>query len=62
MEKEGYSIKEAAEMTGYQNLNNYYKYFKVYMGMTPAQYVKQRGIAEETEVQGVAEKSQSEED
>lgn len=44
LEKEGLSIKEAAEETGYQNLNHYYKYFKVYVGMTPAQYVKKRGL------------------
>lgn len=47
MEKEGCSIKEAAERTGYQNLNHYYKYFKLYAGMTPAQYVKQRGLQDE---------------
>lgn len=47
LEKEKVSVKEAAERTGYQNLNNYYKYFKSYVGMTPANYVKQRGIQQD---------------
>lgn len=44
MSRESFSIKEAAEQVGYQNLNNYYKYFKIYAGMTPAQFLKQRGL------------------
>lgn len=42
LEKGDYSVKEAAEMVGYQNLNHYYKYFNLYMGTTPALYIKQR--------------------
>lgn len=42
---EGYSVKEAAERAGYQNLNNYYKYFKQYTGMTPAAYVSAGSLA-----------------
>ncbi|BAK98833.1 putative two-component response regulator [Oscillibacter valericigenes Sjm18-20] len=34
----GSSIKEAAFAVGYKNLNNFYKYFKLYMGKTPALY------------------------
>lgn len=33
-----YSIKAVAELTGYDSLNNFYKYFKIHMGMTPAAY------------------------
>lgn len=36
--EEGTPVKEAAEKTGYQNLNNFYKYFKLYTGTTPAAY------------------------
>lgn len=36
----GVSVKEAAEQTGYESLNNFYKYFKLYEGMTPAAYCK----------------------
>lgn len=42
LDQESISVKEAAERTGYQNLNNFYKYFKIYVGVTPAIYV-QRG-------------------
>lgn len=34
------SVKEAAERTGYESLNNFYKYFKLYVGVTPAAYCK----------------------
>lgn len=45
--KEGKTgIQEAALQMGYQNLNNFYKYFKVYMGETPAVYLKK--LEEET--------------
>lgn len=33
-----YSIKAVAELTGYDSLNNFYKYFKVHKGITPAAY------------------------
>lgn len=36
-----YSIKTVAEMVGYESLNNFYKYFKLHMGMTPAAYSQQ---------------------
>lgn len=35
-----YSIKEVAELTGYENLNNFYKYFKIFKGNTPAMYIQ----------------------
>ena len=36
------SVKEAAEAVGYQNLNNFYKYFKLYVGEPPASYVRKK--------------------
>lgn len=42
MEDGKLSVKEAAEVVGYQNLNHFYKYFNLYMGMAPASYIKQR--------------------
>lgn len=33
-----YCIKDAAMLTGYNSLNNFYKYFKLNTGMTPATY------------------------
>lgn len=38
LEEGGVSIKEAAERTGYESLNNFYKYFKKFTGTTPAVY------------------------
>ncbi len=35
-----YSIKEVAEITGYDSLNNFYKKFKTHTGTTPALYVQ----------------------
>lgn len=43
MTEDGLSVKEAAEEVGYQNLNNFYKYFKLHTGMTPASYVREKG-------------------
>lgn len=40
LKEEGLSVKEAAEKAGYHNLNHFYKYFKQYMGMPPAAYMK----------------------
>ena len=40
LQEEGLNIQEAAERCGYPNLNNFYKYFKQYAGMTPAAYVQ----------------------
>lgn len=40
---ENLSVKEAAEQSGYQNLNNFYKYFKLNTGMTPALYIRNKG-------------------
>lgn len=34
------SLREAAEEVGYADLKNYYKYFKLYKGQTPAVYFK----------------------
>lgn len=45
----GVSVKEAAEKTGYESLNNFYKYFKLYAGMTPAVYCKTKKIGYEKE-------------
>ena len=42
MEEQNLSVKEAALVAGYQNLNHFYKYFTQYTGMTPAAYMKQR--------------------
>lgn len=42
LDNEHISVKEAAEQVGYQNLNNFYKYFKLYTGMTPAAYIKEK--------------------
>lgn len=41
MEEKKLAIKEAAEAVGYQNLNHFYKYFHIHMGVTPAVYMKQ---------------------
>lgn len=38
--RQGVSIKDAAEKVGFDSLNNYYKYFNKYIGMTPAAFVK----------------------
>ncbi len=35
-----WSIKEIAEITGYDSLNNFYKKFKIYTGTTPARYIQ----------------------
>lgn len=40
MEEENMAIKEAAEAVGYQNLNHFYKYFRIQTGVTPAAYLK----------------------
>lgn len=34
--QEGMSVQDAAWQTGYTSLNHFYKYFKLYEGMTPA--------------------------
>lgn len=39
--KENYSIKETADYIGYDSLNNFYKYFKQYTGLTPAAFYQQ---------------------
>lgn len=36
------SVKEAALMTGYESLNNFYKYFKQHTGMTPAAFCEKK--------------------
>lgn len=38
MLEQGMSVKEACAASGYENLNNFYKYFKQHTGMTPAVY------------------------
>lgn len=40
MMEQKYTVGEAAEAVGYQNMNHFYKYFKTQTGMTPAAYVK----------------------
>lgn len=35
------AIYGTAEAVGYQNLNHFYKYFHIHMGVTPATYMKQ---------------------
>lgn len=37
---ENLSVKEVALATGYENLNNFYKHFKEYMGVTPAAFTQ----------------------
>lgn len=37
------SVKETAERTGYDSLNNFYKYFKIHTGMTPAMFTQKDG-------------------
>ncbi|HIR13191.1 MAG TPA: response regulator [Candidatus Choladousia intestinavium] len=34
----GVSVQDAAWQTGYTSMNHFYKYFKLYQGMTPASY------------------------
>jgi two-component system response regulator YesN len=34
-----YSIKEVAKKTGYNSINNFYKYFRLFTGMTPAAFI-----------------------
>ena len=36
------SVKEAALLTGYESLNNFYKYFKQHTGMTPAAFCEKK--------------------
>ncbi|WP_195268180.1 response regulator [Eubacterium sp. 1001713B170207_170306_E7] len=36
------SVKEAALLTGYESLNNFYKYFKQHTGMTPAVFCEKK--------------------
>lgn len=43
-ENSDYSIKEVADLVGYESLNNFYKYFKIYTKLTPAQYIKKKQI------------------
>lgn len=38
--KKEFNIKEIAELVGYTSLNNFYKYFKLHTGTTPAKYVQ----------------------
>ncbi|KIR02712.1 DNA-binding response regulator, AraC family [Lachnospiraceae bacterium TWA4] len=42
MEDKKLSIQDAADAVGYQNLNHFYRYFKQYMGETPAAYMKNK--------------------
>ncbi|MBQ9067965.1 MAG: response regulator [Eggerthellaceae bacterium] len=41
MEQSDLSVKEISEQVGYHNLNQFYKYFQLYMDTTPAAYAKQ---------------------
>ncbi len=40
MTEKNISIKEAAELVGYLNMNQFYKYFSRETGMIPAAYLK----------------------
>lgn len=42
MVEQQYTVGEAAEAVGYQNMNHFYKYFKLHTGVTPAMYVKSK--------------------
>ena len=46
METGQYTIQTIAELVGYSSLNNFYKHFKEYTGLTPAAY-HQRQISEQ---------------
>lgn len=41
-----YSVKEVANYTGYNSLNNFYKYFNHFMEMTPGEYCKNKKNSE----------------
>ena len=43
MKRSGVSIKEISEACGYENINNFYKYFKQITNMTPAAYMNEKG-------------------
>lgn len=47
LKNERLSIQEASLKTGYQNLNNFYKYFKIFMGETPAAFLHKNGDSKE---------------
>jgi YesN/AraC family two-component response regulator len=36
--QDGFTVQEAAAQTGYNSLNHFYKYFKLYQGITPGAY------------------------
>ena len=40
--RSGVSVQDAAWQTGYTSMNHFYKYFKLYQGMTPAAYRRDR--------------------
>jgi len=40
LKEDDFSIKEVAEIVGYESLNNFYKYFKINTGLTPALYTQ----------------------
>lgn len=40
MEENQLTIREISDQVGYQSLNNFYKYFKIYMGIPPSTYMK----------------------
>ena len=40
--EEDLSVAKIAEEVGYNNLNQFYKYFEQYTGQTPAAYRKRR--------------------
>lgn len=40
MMTENHSVKETMELVGYQNMNQFYKYFNQETGMTPSAYMK----------------------
>lgn len=42
LREEHLSVQDAALQTGYQNLNNFYRYFKNYTGETPAAFVQKK--------------------
>lgn len=46
VEEKRVSLQEAAEQVGYGNLKNYYKYFKLYKGQTPAAFFRERSQRE----------------
>lgn len=47
--RDNVSVQEAAYRTGYSSMNHFYKYFKLYQGMTPAAFKKALNLDDESQ-------------